>query len=181
MKFTKLEIPDVILIEPKIFNDERGFFFESFRLDKLEGEIGKKVSFSQDNHSGSSFGVLRGLHYQLNIPQGKIIRVIKGSIFDVAVDLRQSSPYFGKWVGTELSSLNNRQIWIPEGFAHGFLTLTEETEILYKSTNVYSPVDERCILWNDSDLAIKWPLTNDPIMSEKDKKGSLFKDADYFN
>ena len=139
MKFTKLEIPDVILIEPKIFNDERGFFFESFRLDKLEGEIGKKVSFSQDNHSGSSFGVLRGLHYQLNIPQGKIIRVIKGSIFDVAVDLRQSSPYFGKWVGTELSSLNNRQIWIPEGFAHGFLTLTEETEILYKSTNVYSP------------------------------------------
>jgi dTDP-4-dehydrorhamnose 3,5-epimerase len=181
MKFTKLEIPDVILIEPKIFNDERGFFFESFRLDKLEGEIGKKVSFSQDNHSGSSFGVLRGLHYQLNIPQGKIIRVIKGSIFDVAVDLRQSSPYFGKWVGTELSSLNNRQIWIPEGFAHGFLTLTEETEILYKSTNVYSPEDERCILWNDSDLAIKWPLTNDPIMSEKDKKGSLFKDADYFN
>ena len=181
MKFTKLEIPDVILIEPKIFNDERGFFFESFRLDKLEGEIGKKVSFSQDNHSGSSFGVLRGLHYQLNIPQGKIIRVIKGSMFDVAVDLRQSSPYFGKWVGTELSSLNNRQIWIPEGFAHGFLTLTEETEILYKSTNVYSPEDERCILWNDSDLAIKWPLTNDPIMSEKDKKGSLFKDADYFN
>ena len=181
MKIKKLSLKGPCLIEPKIFKDERGFFFESFRLDKLESEIINKVSFSQDNHSGSSFGVLRGLHYQLNNPQGKIIRVIKGSIFDVAVDLRRSSPYFGKWVGTELSSSNNRQVWIPEGFAHGFLTLTEETEILYKSTNVYSPNDERCILWDDSDLAIKWPLTNEPIMSEKDKKGSLFKDADYFN
>ncbi len=181
MKFTKLEIPDVILIEPNIFRDERGFFFESFRHDKFGDEMKEKLTFSQDNHSGSSIDVLRGLHYQLNNPQGKIIRVIKGRIFDVAVDLRKSSPHFGKWVGTELNASNHRQIWIPQGFAHGFLTLAEETEVLYKSTDIYTPQDERCILWNDRDLAIKWPITNNPIVSEKDKKGSLFKDADYFN
>jgi len=180
MEFIKLYLPEVLLIKPKIYSDSRGFFFESFRLDKFTRQVGKKIEFKQDNHSGSDKGVLRGLHYQINKPQGKIIRVVKGEIFDVAVDIRKSSPNFGKWAGTKLSSENNEQIWIPEGFAHGFLTLTENTEVLYKSTNLYSPEDERCILWNDYSLAIKWPLSDQPLVSEKDEKGSLFKDADFF-
>ena len=180
MEFIKLKIPEVILIKPKVYSDSRGFFFESFRLDKFCKQIGAEIEFKQDNHSGSDKGVLRGLHYQVNNPQGKIIRVISGKIFDVAVDIRKSSPNFGKWVGTELSSDNNEQVWIPEGFAHGFLTLTDNTEVLYKSTNLYSPENERCILWNDNSLAIKWPLNGEPLVSLKDGNGSLFKDAELF-
>ncbi len=181
MEFKKLYIPDVILIKPNIFKDERGFFYESFRGDIFEKELNLNKNFVQDNHSSSSLGVLRGLHYQINKTQGKIIRVVRGRIFDVAVDLRKSSPFFGKWVGSELSSENNHQIWIPEGFAHGFLTLSNETEVLYKSTDTYSPKDERCILWDDDDLNIKWPLSAEPIISDKDKLGSPFKDAETFD
>tara|TARA_B100002019_G_scaffold224376_1_gene197305 strand:- start:194 stop:739 length:546 start_codon:yes stop_codon:yes gene_type:complete len=180
MEFIKLDLPDVLLIKPTLYKDSRGFFYESFREDKFCDQVGKSIEFKQDNHSGSDKGVLRGLHYQINKPQGKIIRVISGKIFDVAVDLRKSSPGFGKWIGTELSSENNEQIWIPEGFAHGFLTISDHTEVLYKSTNLYSPENERCILWNDDSLDIKWPLSNEPIVSEKDRKGSLFRDADFF-
>ena len=180
MNFSKLSIPDVLLIKPNIFDDDRGYFYESFRLDKLNKETGDDLNFVQDNHSRSSKNVLRGLHYQINNAQGKIIRVIKGKIYDVAVDIRKNSINFGKWVGTELSEENKQQIWIPKGFAHGFLTLEDDTQVLYKSTDFYSPIDERCILWNDLDLAIKWPLNDEPIISKKDLEGELFKDAEYF-
>ena len=177
MKVTPLEIPDVRLIEPEVFYDERGFFFESFNQDKFEAVIGRKINFVQDNHSRSTKGVLRGLHFQKEPKaQGKLVRVIQGEVFDVAVDIRRSSLTFGKWVGEVLSSDNKKQMWIPEGFAHGFLTLSEFSEFLYKTTDFYSPEYENSILWSDGDLNIHWPYKN-PLLSEKDKLAQSFKDA----
>ena len=179
MNFKKLNIPDIVLIKPEFHQDERGFFCESFREDKFQSFVGLK-RFVQDNHTSSKKNVLRGLHYQIKQPQGKIVRVIKGKIFDVAVDLRKKSKYFLKWVGVELSSENNHQLWIPEGFAHGFLTLSDDTEVLYKTTDYYSKNDERTIIWNDKDINIDWPLIEKPIISNKDEKGLEIKLADLF-
>lgn len=163
-------IPDVKILEPKVFGDERGFFYESFNLKKFETATGLNLNFVQDNHSKSSKGVLRGLHYQLPpMAQGKLVRVVQGEVFDVAVDIRTSSPTFGQWVGVHLSAENKRQMWIPEGFAHGFLTLSETAEFLYKTTNYYSPQHERSILWEDPDIGIEWPLIDSDLkLSEKD-------------
>ncbi|HAO0299214.1 TPA: dTDP-4-dehydrorhamnose 3,5-epimerase [Escherichia coli] len=174
MNVIKTEIPDVLIFEPKVFSDERGFFFESFNQKIFEEAVGRKVEFVQDNHSKSRKGVLRGLHYQLEpYAQGKLVRCAVGEVFDVAVDIRKSSPTFGKWVGVNLSAENKRQLWIPEGFAHGFLTLKDNTEILYKTTSYYSPEYERSIIWNDEDLVIKWP--NDPcVISHKDSLAQSF-------
>ncbi|WP_100029735.1 dTDP-4-dehydrorhamnose 3,5-epimerase [Escherichia coli] len=172
MNVIKTEIPDVLIFEPKVFGDERGFFMESFNQKVFEEAVGRKVEFVQDNHSKSSKGVLRGLHYQLEpYAQGKLVRCVVGEVFDVAVDIRKSSPTFGKWVGVNLSAENKRQLWIPEGLAHGFLVLSEIAEFVYKTTNYYHPESEGCIKWDDSFLMIDWP--NKPIaISEKDKKGS---------
>ncbi|EKF9714443.1 dTDP-4-dehydrorhamnose 3,5-epimerase [Escherichia coli] len=172
MNVIKTEIPDVLIFEPKVFGDERGFFMESFNQKVFEEAVGRKVEFVQDNHSKSSKGVLRGLHYQLEpYAQGKLVRCVVGEVFDVAVDIRKSSPTFGKWVGVNLSAEHKRQLWIPEGFAHGFLVLSEIAEFVYKTTNYYHPESEGCIKWDDSFLMIDWP--NKPIaISEKDKKGS---------
>lgn len=174
MKATPLAIPDVYLIEPQVFGDERGFFFESFNQAKFEQAIGKKVNFVQDNHSKSSKGVLRGLHYQDPKPQGKLVRVTQGEVFDVAVDIRKDSPTYGKWVAEILSADNKKQLWIPEGLAHGFLVLSDTAEFLYKTTDYYAPEHEQCILWNDPDLRIKWPLNGLPKLSLKDQNGSPF-------
>ncbi|EHG6003731.1 dTDP-4-dehydrorhamnose 3,5-epimerase [Escherichia fergusonii] len=169
MNVIKTEIPDVLIFEPKVFGDERGFFFESFNQKVFEEAVGRKVEFVQDNHSKSSKGVLRGLHYQLEpYAQGKLVRCVVGEVFDVAVDIRKSSPTFGKWVGVNLSAENKRQLWIPEGFAHGFLVLSETAEFLYKTTNYYNPQSDRGIIWNDPSLNIKWPLVEKPILSKKD-------------
>lgn len=180
MKATPLTIPDVILIEPKVFGDERGFFFESFNQAQFEQAIGKSVQFVQDNHSRSAKNVLRGLHYQIQQPQGKLVRVVQGEVFDVAVDLRRSSKTFGQWVGEILSAENKRQLWIPEGFAHGFVVLSDTAEFLYKTTDYYAPAHERCILWNDETLAIHWPAGIQPILSAKDAQGKAFVDAEVF-
>lgn len=181
MKVTPLNIPDVLLIEPQVFGDERGFFYESFNQNKFEEAIGRKINFVQDNHSKSVKGVLRGLHYQLRPKaQGKIVRVIQGEVFDVAVDLRQSSPTFGKWVGEILSSDNKKQLWIPEGFAHGFLTLSDTAEFLYKTTDFYSKNHEEAIQWNDETIRIDWP-TKDVSLSPKDNVALSFKEAKYFS
>jgi dTDP-4-dehydrorhamnose 3,5-epimerase len=181
MKVTPLAIPDVLLIEPEIFGDDRGFFFESFNQNKFEEAIGYKINFVQDNHSKSVRGVLRGLHYQLPPKaQGKLVRVIQGEVFDVAVDLRQSSPTFGKWVGEMLSADNNKQMWIPEGFAHGFLTISDTAEFLYKTTDFYSKEHEQAIQWNDEAINIKWP-TEKPSLSPKDMAAKLFSDVSYFS
>ena len=181
MKVTPLIIPDVLLIEPQVFVDERGFFFESFNQNKLEDVIGKKVNFVQDNHSKSLKGVLRGLHYQLNPKaQGKLVRVIQGEVFDVVVDLRQSSPTFGKWVSEILSADNKKQIWIPEGFAHGFLTLSDTAEFLYKTTDFYSKEHEQTIRWNDEAIGIQWP-TKDVSLSPRDESAQSFKEANHFS
>lgn len=162
-------IPDVLIIEPKVFGDERGFFYESFNEQAFKAATGLDVLFVQDNHSKSAKNVLRGLHYQTAPKaQGKLVRVIAGEVFDVAVDLREGSPTFGKWVGETLSAANKRQMWIPPGFAHGFLTLSESAEFLYKTTDYYSPEHERGILWNDPQLAISWPLTGTPLLAAKD-------------
>lgn len=170
MKFTALAIPEVILFEPKVFSDERGFFFESFNQQAFEQATGLNPTFVQDNHSKSTQGVLRGLHYQLPPKaQGKLVRVIAGEVFDVAVDIRKSSPTFGQWVGEILSAENKKQLWIPEGFAHGFLTLSETAEFLYKTTNYYAPDLERCIQWDDPQLGIDWPSNEKPILSQKDQ------------
>jgi len=172
MKATPLNIPDVILIEPKVFGDERGYFYESFNQALFNQAIGYDVQFVQDNHSKSQKGVLRGLHYQLPPKaQGKLVRVVQGEVFDVAVDIRQGSPTFGQWVGEILSAENKRQLWIPEGFAHGFITLSETAEFLYKTTDYYAPEYERCIAWNDSEIGINWPLDQAPILSSKDQQG----------
>lgn len=181
MKATRLAIPDVILFEPKVFGDDRGFFFESFNLQKFEETVGHKVNFVQDNHSRSAKSVLRGLHYQLAPhAQGKLIRVTQGEVFDVAVDIRRSSPTFGKWVGVNLSAENKNLLWIPEGFAHGFLTLSDNVDFLYKTTNYYAPTAEGCISWNDPALAIEWPISISPILSDKDKCGRPLALAEVF-
>jgi dTDP-4-dehydrorhamnose 3,5-epimerase len=178
---TRLAISDVVLLEPKVFGDERGFFYESFNQQSFEAAIGRSVSFVQDNHSCSARGVLRGLHYQLQQPQGKLVRVVAGEVFDVAVDLRQSSPTFGQWVGELLSAENKRQMWVPEGFAHGFLVLSESAEFLYKTTDYYAPQHERCLSWNDSSVAIDWPLqrlAGAPLqLSAKDQVGAALAQA----
>lgn len=181
MNFIKTDIPDVIIFEPKVFGDERGFFLESFNQQTFEEATGLKREFVQDNHSRSSKGVLRGLHYQLPpMAQGKLVRVVQGEVFDVAVDIRKSSPTFGQWVGVILSAENKRQLWVPEGFAHGFLTLSETAEFLYKTTNYYSPKDESGILWSDSAIGIQWPQITQPLLSEKDKKASPLQLARIF-
>lgn len=180
MKATPLAIPDVVLIEPKVFGDERGFFFESFNQAQFEEAIGKSVQFVQDNHSRSAKNVLRGLHYQIQQPQGKLVRVVQGEVFDVAVDLRRSSKTFGQWVGETLSADNKRQLWIPEGFAHGFVVLSETAEFLYKTTDSYAPAHERCMLWSDATLAIQWPVGIQPILSAKDAQGKPFNEAEMF-
>ncbi|EFB2838359.1 MULTISPECIES: dTDP-4-dehydrorhamnose 3,5-epimerase [Escherichia] len=180
MNVIETEIPDVLIFEPKVFGDERGFFFESFNQKVFEEAVGRKVEFVQDNHSKSSKGVLRGLHYQLEpYAQGKLVRCVVGEVFDVAVDIRKSSPTFGKWVGVNLSAENKRQLWIPEGFAHGFYSKEEGTEILYKTNNFYSKNHERCIMWNDVVLNIDWQLDNEPLLSPKDCLGTPFIKIDY--
>lgn len=181
MKATPTAIPDVILIEPDIFGDQRGFFFESFNQKKFEQSIGRKVEFVQDNHSKSVQGVLRGLHYQLPPhAQGKLVRVVAGEVFDVAVDIRKNSPTFGQWVGETLSAENKKQLWIPEGFAHGFVTLSETAEFLYKTTTYYASESERSIIWNDAKLMIDWHIDNNPVLSQKDARALKFADADVF-
>jgi dTDP-4-dehydrorhamnose 3,5-epimerase len=173
MKATTLKIPDVILIEPKVFGDERGYFFESFNQAAFNQAIGYEVQFVQDNHSKSQKGVLRGLHYQLPPKaQGKLVRVVQGEVFDVAVDIRKDSPTFGRWVGEILSAESKQQLWIPAGFAHGFITLSETAEFLYKTTDYYAPEYDRCLAWNDADIGINWPLDQAPVLSDKDQQGS---------
>lgn len=181
MKIIDTTIPELKIIEPAVFGDERGFFFESFNTKKFEDAIGYSVDFVQDNHSKSSKGVLRGLHYQLAPHgQGKLVRCVAGEVFDVAVDIRKSSPTFGQWVGVYLSAENKRQFWIPVGFAHGFVTLSETAEFLYKATNYYSPESERGILWNDEKIGIEWPISVEPILSVKDKNAKMLLEADVF-
>jgi dTDP-4-dehydrorhamnose 3,5-epimerase len=174
------EIPDILLIEPQIFGDNRGFFFESYNQEKFTQKTGIALNFVQDNHSSSKQDVLRGLHYQLIQPQGKLVRVVTGSIFDVGVDIRKNSPTFGQWVGYELSAANKRQLWIPAGFAHGFVVRSEVAEVLYKTTDYYAPGGDRTIIWNDPDLAIDWQIATPPILSAKDQAGKAFRDADVF-
>ncbi len=179
MQITRLAIPDVVLIEPKVFGDARGFFYESFNQRAFNEATGTDHSFVQDNHSRSSRGVLRGLHYQIRQPQGKLVRVVQGAVFDVAVDIRKSSPTFGQWVGEELSADNHRQLWVPPGFAHGFMVLSATAEFLYKTTDYYAPQYERCIAWNDPDLAIAWPdVGRAPLLSGKDQLGQSLVQAD---
>ena len=176
MKVTPLAIADVLLIEPQVFGDERGFFFESFNHAKFERAVGRQVAFVQDNHSRSAKGVLRGLHFQNPKPQGKLVRVTHGEVFDVAVDIRKDSPTYGQWVGERLSADNKKQLWIPEGLAHGFLVLSDTAEFLYKTTDYYAPEFDHCIIWNDPELAIQWPLDSAPTLSSKDQKGQLFSE-----
>ena len=180
MTIVPTTIPDVLIIEPKVFGDERGFFFESFNERQWQELTGLNVRFVQHNHSRSSAGVLRGLHYQIKHPQGKLVRVISGEVFDVAVDIRCSSPTFGRWFGTSLSAGNKRQMWVPAGFAHGFCVTSEFAEFLYLTTDFWSPEHERCIAWNDPDLAIQWPLVGEPAVSAKDREGRPFRDAELF-
>ena len=178
MKATRTAIPDVMVIEPKVFGDARGFFFESFNQQAFNEATGLDVHFVQDNHSRSAKGVLRGLHYQLQQPQGKLVRVVRGAVFDVAVDVRKSSPTFGQWVGMELSEDNHRQFWVPPGFAHGFVVLSESADFLYKTTDYYAPQHERCIAWNDAQLAIAWPYAGEPVLSAKDQAGKPLAEAE---
>lgn len=173
-------IPEVLIIEPKVFGDERGFFYESFNQSNFEQATGLKLTFVQDNHSKSARNVLRGLHYQIQQPQGKLVRVVEGEVFDVAVDIRKSSPTFGQWVGEILSAENKKQLWVPEGFAHGFLVLSETAEFLYKTTDYYAPQHERCIAWNDPYLAIHWPIESMPSLSGKDAQGCTLQLAELF-
>jgi len=180
MKVLPTKISDVLIIEPKVFGDDRGFFFESFNKSAFEEATGVKTEFVQDNHSKSSKGVLRGLHYQIKQPQGKLVRVCSGEVLDVAVDLRKSSPTFGQWMGVILSAENKRQLWVPEGFGHGFIVLSETAEFLYKTTDYYAPEHERCIRWDDNDLSIDWQYSDTPLVSEKDAQGLVFKEAELF-
>ena len=180
MNIIRCEIPDVLILEPKVFGDDRGFFFESFNERAFAEKTGVSARFVQDNHSRSARNVLRGLHYQIQQPQGKLVRVAVGAVFDVAVDLRKSSPTFGKWAGTILSAEDKRQLWIPPGFAHGFLVLSESADFLYKTTDYYAPEHERCIIWNDPDIGIRWPLQGEPILAAKDKAGKRLADAELF-
>jgi dTDP-4-dehydrorhamnose 3,5-epimerase len=180
LKITPTSLPEVLLIEPKVFGDERGFFYESFNQKIFDEAVGRNVKFVQDNHSKSQKGVLRGLHYQIQNTQGKLVRVTEGEVFDVAVDIRRSSPTFGTWVGILLSAENKKQLWVPEGFAHGFLTLSETTEFLYKTTDYYMPDHERCIAWNDANLDIIWPISGMPSLSAKDQTGKNLSMAEVF-
>jgi len=181
MKVIATDLPGVLIIEPKVFGDQRGFFYESFNQNVWEQVTGLKTRFVQDNHSRSVKGVLRGLHYQIKQAQGKLVRVVLGEVFDVAVDIRRQSPTFGKWVGVHLSAENKRQLWIPEGFAHGFLVLSDVAEFLYKSTDFYAPQYERSIAWKDPQLNIEWPFDGSPSLSLKDRDAPLFKDAEVFD
>lgn len=180
MKVTPTAIPDVKVIEPQVFGDDRGFFYESFNARQFQEAVGSEVAFVQDNHSRSSQHVLRGLHYQIKQPQGKLVRVVIGEVLDVAVDVRRYSPHFGQWVGVYLSAENKKQLWVPPGFAHGFLVTSEQAEFLYKTTDYYAPEHERCILWDDLQLNIDWNLQADPTLSEKDQQGTSFSEAEYF-
>ena len=181
MKVTATAIPEVMVIEPKVFGDQRGFFFESFNQRAFDEAIGQHVEFVQDNHSRSAKGVLRGLHYQIQRPQGKLVRVTRGAVFDVAVDIRKSSPTFGQWVGVELSETNQKQFWVPAGFAHGFVVLSDSADFLYKTTEYYAPEHERAIVWNDSALDIAWPdFGMAPILSAKDAAASSLATAALF-
>lgn len=181
MKAIATEIPDVLIIEPEVFGDARGFFLESFNQRNFDELVGERVKFVQDNHSRSATGVLRGLHYQIKQPQGKLVRCVAGSVFDVAVDIRRSSATFGNWVGVELSAENYRQLWVPAGFAHAFLVLSESADFLYKATDFYAPEYERCIAWDDPTLNIAWPEHVVPKLSDKDALGSRFEDAELFD
>jgi dTDP-4-dehydrorhamnose 3,5-epimerase len=180
MKATPTAIPDVLIIEPKVFGDERGFFFESFNRRQFAELIGRDVDFVQDNHSRSAKNVLRGLHYQIQHPQGKLVRLVQGAVFDVAVDIRKNSPTFGQHCAVELSAENKRMLWIPEGFAHGFVVLSETAEFLYKTTDYWTPEFERCIAWNDQTLKIAWPIEGSPEISAKDAQGENFVTAEVF-
>jgi dTDP-4-dehydrorhamnose 3,5-epimerase len=182
MKVTACSVPDVLLIEPRVFGDDRGYFYESFNQRAFNGATGLNLTFVQDNHSKSARNVLRGLHYQIQQPQGKLVRVVAGEVFDVAVDFRRGSPTFGKWVGEILSEKNKRQLWVPPGFGHGFVVLSETAEFLYKTTDYYAPEHERCVVWNDPTLAIEWPLDGAvPLLSGKDSAGLAFLQADMFD
>ena len=180
MKVTPTPIPGVLIIEPRVFGDARGFFYESFNQKAFNDATGTNYQFVQDNHSRSSKGVLRGLHYQIEQPQGKLVRVVRGAVFDVAVDIRKSSPTFGKWVGVELSEENHRQLWMPPGFAHGFLVLSESAEFLYKTTDYYAPEHERSLLWNNVAVGVVWPITGKPQLAAKDAAGKELHQADVF-
>ena len=180
MKVIPAAIADVLIIEPQVFGDVRGFFYESFNQQAFQTATGIHANFVQDNHSCSVKGVLRGLHYQVQQPQAKLVRVVRGEIFDVVVDLRKSSPTFGQWVGEILTAANRRQMWIPHGFAHGFLSLSDEAEVLYKTTDYYAPQHERCIAWNDALIAIGWPLAKAPVLSVKDQAGVSLNNAEVF-
>jgi len=180
MKVTPGALPEVLMLEPRVFGDERGFFLESYNQRVFREATGVDADFVQDNHSRSARNVLRGLHYQLKQAQGKLVRVVAGEVFDVVVDLRRSSPRFGRWMGLHLSAENKRMLWIPGGFAHGFLVLKEATEVLYKATDYYAPEHERCVVWNDPDIAIDWPLAGVPLVSEKDGRGVALKLAESF-
>ncbi|MES2187421.1 MAG: dTDP-4-dehydrorhamnose 3,5-epimerase [Pseudomonadota bacterium] len=181
MQAIPTNIPEVLLLEPRVFGDDRGYFYESFNARRFADDTGLDVQFVQDNHSKSARGVLRGLHYQIQAPQGKLVRVVAGEVWDVAVDIRRSSPTFGQSVGMLLSAENRRQLWVPPGFAHGFIVTSESAEFLYKTTDYYAPEHERCIAWNDPTLALPWPLDGEPVMSGKDKLGALLKDAELFD
>ncbi|MGE3779873.1 MAG: dTDP-4-dehydrorhamnose 3,5-epimerase [Pirellulaceae bacterium] len=180
MQITPSAIPDVLLIEPTVFADARGYFFESFHQARWQAASGTDVPFVQDNHSRSVRGVVRGLHYQIQRTQGRLVRVVHGAVFDVAVDIRRTSPTFGRWIGYELSAENHRMVWIPPGFAHGFLVLSKCADFLYKATDYWAPEFERTILWNDPDLQIAWPATEAPIISARDRDGKRFRDAELF-
>jgi len=180
MNVIETEIPDVKIIEPDVFGDVRGFFMESFNALRFAEATGVNLPFVQDNHSRSQHGVLRGLHYQIKQPQGKLVRVVRGAVFDVAVDLRRSSPTFGAWVGVELTEDNNRQLWVPPGFGHGFLVVSASADFLYKTTDYYAPEHERSILWNDPAIGIEWPLQGEPMLSGKDSSGTTLAEAEVF-
>jgi len=180
MRAMPTAISEVLILEPRVFADDRGFFFESFNTRAFEQATGLKRYFVQDNHSKSAKNVLRGLHYQIQNPQGKLVRVVQGEVFDVAVDLRKSSKTFGQWVGHILSAENKKQLWVPEGFAHGFVVLSETAEFLYKTTDYYTPGDEHCIAWDDPEIGIQWPLTAAPLLSAKDLQGKPLKDGAFF-
>jgi dTDP-4-dehydrorhamnose 3,5-epimerase len=180
MQIQATSIPDVLIFEPKVFGDDRGFFYESFNERRFTELSGVSSSFVQDNHSKSARNVLRGLHYQIQQPQGKLVRVVAGEVFDVAVDIRKNSATFGKWVGVVLSAENKRQLWVPPGFAHGFVVTSESAEFLYKTTDYWAPEHERCILWNDPAIGIDWPMQGEPLLSGKDQVGKLLEDAEVF-
>ena len=182
MKVTPTAIPEVLIFEPKVFGDDRGFFMESFNQQAFDAAVGCHVDFVQDNHSRSTKGVLRGLHYQIQQAQGKLVRVASGSVFDVAVDIRRSSPNFGRWVGVELSAENHRQLWVPAGFAHGFFVLSESADFLYKTTDYYAPAHERAIMWNDPRVGVEWPAVGlAPILSVKDAAAQLLENAEVYD